>query len=282
VEVPPQPQPRRRRAAEETEATLARAARRAALLHEELEQEDDSPAVQTLRTQHSALVERTGQPGFWDDNAAALRTLDRLYAVERILERFDALRLRAEGLAEMGRQMGARRDRSRLAELRRAIVEIEEGLSGCRLELAGAAAGGDETQVKLRVTPVGGASAWAQSVAAMYRAWAERTGREAKSSGGSPLVLVIRGGSADTLLAGEAGLHRYTGPDDETVLARVSISVDGESEAGDDGAVVRVYSEGRRQLVRDPRTGARVGDVSAVLRGKIDEFLLASLRRRGA
>jgi ATP-dependent Clp protease ATP-binding subunit ClpA len=283
VEVPEQPQPRRRPAATAaTEETLARAARRAAALRDEIEEEDASPSVQALRTQHSALVERTGRPGFWDDNAEALRTLDRLYALERILERFDALRLRAEGLAEMGRQMGARRDRTRLAELRRAIVEIEEGLSACRLELAGTAAGGDETEVKLRVTPVAGASEWAQSVAAMYRAWAERTGREAKSSGGSALVLVIRGGSADTLLAGEAGLHRYTGPDDETVLARVSISVDGESEPGDDGAVVRVYSEGRRQLVRDPRTGARVGDVSAVLRGKIDEFLLATLRRRGA
>jgi hypothetical protein len=43
--------------------------------------------------------------------------------------------------------------------------------------------------------------------------------------------------------------------------------------------VVRVYSQGRRQFVRDPRTGAKVGDVAAVLgAGRIDDFLLAALR----
>ena len=133
--------------------------------------------MQALRTQHSALVERTSSPGFWDDNAAALKTLDRLYGLERLLERFDALRYRAEGLAEMGRQLGARRDRARLAELRQAVGEIEDGLASARLELAGAAAGGDETEVVLRVTPVAGADEWVATVAGMYRSWAERTGR---------------------------------------------------------------------------------------------------------
>ena len=48
----------------------------------------------------------------------------------------------------------------------------------------------------------------------------------------------------------------------------------------DPGAVVRVYEEGRRRVVRDPRTGVRESHVVQVLEeGKIDAFLIAALRK---
>jgi transposase-like protein len=52
-------------------------------------------------------------------------------------------------------------------------------------------------------------------------------------------------------------------------------------EAG--GTVARVYEEGKRRVVRDPRTGARLSHVASVLeKGHIDVFLIAALRDRAA
>lgn len=62
----------------------------------------------------------------------------------------------------------------------------------------------------------------------------------------------------------------------------MSVSLPGEPHAADGpdpGAVVRIYQDGTRSGVRDPRTGVRVGNVGAVLREcRIDEFLLAAVR----
>jgi protein subunit release factor A len=227
----------------------------------------------------SALVEQTSTPGFWDDNAHAKATMERLYQVERVLERFDALRNRAEGLAEMARQIQRNRHRGRLAELRQAIGEIEAALEGCRLELAGAAAGGEASEVVVGITPVAGADDWAAALCGMYLAWAKRTGRES-SREADGVAVSIKGPSTFALLRREAGLHRLVFADAEPQLARVTVSSNGlPAGDGEDPVVVRVYSQGRRQFVRDPRTGARAWDVGAVLSGgRIDDFLLAALR----
>jgi hypothetical protein len=65
-------------------------------------------------------------------------------------------------------------------------------------------------------------------------------------------------------------------------LARRALGAAGGDLEAD--AVARVYnSQGRHRAVRDPRTGARVLDVAAVLRdGQIDAFLLATLRQASA
>ena len=133
----------------------------------------------------------------------------------------------------------------------------------------------------MSVTPVAGADEWASELVAMYVAWAERTGRNASPApGGTPFAVSIRGPSTFGLLAREAGLHRRVSADAKPQLARVAVSADGQALGqGEDPVVVRVYSQGRRQFVRDPRTGAKVGDVAAVLgTGRIDDFLLAALR----
>src|SRR5262249_1492700 len=146
VTVPDKPQRVARPAESATEATLARAARRAGELHSEIEAEDAAPPARSLRVEVRALVEQTSTPGFWDDSADAKATMERLYQVERVLERFGGLRNRAEGLAEMARQIQRNRHRGRLAELRQAIGEIEASLEGCRLELAGTAAGAEASE----------------------------------------------------------------------------------------------------------------------------------------
>jgi peptide chain release factor 2 len=264
-----------------SEATIARSARRAAELHAAIESEEQTPYCRSIRTELSALVERTNTPGFWDDAAVASATMERLYQLERVLERFDALRRRAEGLDEMARQVQRSRQRTRLPELRQAIGEVEVHLEVARLELAGAAAGGESSEIVVRVTPVGEADEWAESLVEMYRAWAERTGRPVSRDEESGRSLTIGGPSTWTLMRHEAGLHRRLAPEGDQSLARVSV-LDGRPEAvrdGEDAVIVRVYSQGRRQFVRDPRTGASVGDVSSVLAGgKIDEFLLAALK----
>jgi hypothetical protein len=278
VTVPEKPR-RGSRPAVAIEATLTRAGRRAAELHAELEAESASAPAQSLRMELSALVEQTSTPGFWDDSTHAKGTMERLYQVERVLERFDALRARAQGLAEMARQVQRNRHRGRLAELRQAIGEVEAGFEGCRLELAGTAAGGEISAVVVRVTPISGADVWASELLGMYLAWAARTGRES-SRESDALSVSIKGPSTFALLRREAGLHRQVFADAEPQLARVTVSSNGApGTGGEDPVVVRVYAQGRHQFVRDPRTGARVGDVGAVLaNGRIDEFLLAALR----
>jgi hypothetical protein len=118
-------------------------------------------------------------------------------------------------------------------------------------------------------------------------------------------ALYVRGSNVYEFLRGEAGLHKLlSGPaedrqrdlarvtvlpasdvpdDDPTRLyaALVRLALGADSGDLENDAVARVYnSQGRHRAVRDPRTGARVADVAAVLRdGQIDPFLLATLRQ---
>jgi hypothetical protein len=117
----------------------------------------------------------------------------------------------------------------------------------------------------------------------MYAAWAQRTGREASAPAGAAGALVVSGPGSHALLTTEAGLHRRDGADRTRRLVRVSVSAAGEPAGaggadGDPGTVVRIYQEGTRTGVRDPRTRVHVGNVAAVLQdGRIDEFLLAAI-----
>ena len=112
-------------------------------------------------------------------------------------------------------------------------------------------------------------------------AWAERTARDVVEGAGHN-ALRIEGLSTHELLRGEAGIHRRVRPQQAAELARVTVGDEGDD--GDDGGlVVRVYEEGRRRVVRDPRTRTRTADLDAVLReGRIDAFLLAMLKLRAS
>ena len=66
-------------------------------------------------------------------------------------------------------------------------------------------------------------------------------------------------------------------------LARVVVATQDGTAAGDvdPGIVVRVYEEGKRRVVRDPRTDTRESHVGSVLAdGRIDPFLIAWLRQQ--
>jgi ATP-dependent Clp protease ATP-binding subunit ClpC len=276
------------------EATLAKAATGVADLLERIEAEEATPAVTALRGEVEELISQTHGPTFWDEPVRARSTLTRVYRIERVLDGLEGLHRRASGLAEMARQMRLKRDRGRLGELRQAVEEIEDALLVARLELAGTVAASGVSDAALRVTPVGRKSGgWAAELLVMYAAWAERTGRDVREQEDPPSnSLVVEGLSSFDLLAGENGLHRRVLSDRQVLLARVTVtSANGDNghapePADDPGTIVRIYEEGRRRSVRDPRTGTRVGNLDAVLReGRIDAFLLAYLRdsqdRRG-
>jgi ATP-dependent Clp protease ATP-binding subunit ClpA len=266
------------------ESTFAKAIAAAEEFERRLEAEESTPAVSGLRGEVSALISKTHDPAFWDDNAAARSTLARVYQLEQVLDRLDALRRRASGLSEMARQANASRFKGRLPEVWAAIDEMEDALEVGRLEIAGALAGGRGKGAVLAITAVGeGSAEWAAQLFEMYCSWADRTARDITRVAERQHTARIEGLSTFDLLRGESGLHRRIHADRRVVLARVSIApLDGDSTGDgrfESGSVVRVYEEGRRQLVRDPRTGTKETRIDAVIgEGKIDAFLYAWLR----
>ena len=275
---------RRERRVAPVQASTARLARAAESLFEEIDAEATGPVATALRQTVGVLVDRTRAPTFWDDPEQAREGVARVYGIERVLERIDGLRDRARGLIELARHAHRTNDRSRIAELRAAIGEIGDAFDLVRLELLGAAEqdGRDATAV-VRVNPMGEKSpAWAEELLSMYRGWAERTGREARTESNGQHAIVIEGPSSLQLLACECGVHRRRLPDRTERLARVLVTDrDGAlPEDAEPEAVVRVYEEGRRTGVRDPRSGVRSGTLAEVLAGRIEPFLIGSLRDR--
>jgi hypothetical protein len=105
-----------------------------------------------------------------------------------------------------------------------ALDEMENLLLVVRLELAAAAAGAEGAAAVVRVIPVGhDGTQWAAQLLAMYRAWADRTARDATTVADDALALRIDGLATLDLLAGETGLHRHVRPDRTEALARVIV-----------------------------------------------------------
>ena len=277
----PAPAPARAAPAARPDGTLARAAEDALALSRLLEREESAQAAAGLRDELSRLVADTQRPEFWDEPLVARETLARVYALQRLLDSLAGLRSRAQGLAELGRQLRQSRDRGRLPTLRQAMDEIEGALELLRLELAGAARPVAASEAVVRVTPVGQwADAWARDVLAMYVAWAGRTGREVEEVDAGRAV-TITGPSSRDLLESEGGLHRRVPVEGRPIHARVTVGAPGQDDAaGAEPVVVRIYDD-RRRHVRDPRTGAHVRDPATVLRdGRIDPFLVAAVELR--
>jgi protein subunit release factor A len=288
-------------------------------LRERSTAEEANPAVGRLRDEMSALLERTYAPTFWDDPAAARGVLGRVYHIERVLKRLDALATRAERLEEKGRQIRIHRDRRSVPSFTREVEALRIQFDYLQAELTGVGEGHD--QAILRVAPVSqDARPWAARLLTLYTSWAERKGYEysafdtsqppeeiSEEASPEPSAIYVKGSNVYELLRGEVGLHKLSSgtaeerrrelahvtvlpvqdaavPDDPAQLhAVLTHLVKGGADADADhenAAFVRIYHEGRERFVRDPRTGVRLTDVSSVLEdGRIDEFLLASLRR---
>jgi hypothetical protein len=201
-------------------------------------------------------------------------------------------------------------------------LESEFAYVQMELAGAGAGAGHDQALVRITPLGRN-SDEWAAQLLAMYTAWAARKGyeytvlepdarspaseRRRHTPGSLSPALYVKGSNVYEFLRGEAGLHKLiSGPaeDRQRDLARVVVLLATDMPGGDDptklyaaltrltlggaaddenGAIARVYSQGRHRAVRDPRTGARLTDVSAVLHdGQIDAFLLATLRQSAA
>jgi ATP-dependent Clp protease ATP-binding subunit ClpC len=264
------------------DGTLARAAEDAIVLSRLVEREESRAPVAAVRAELSRLVVHTQSPDFWDEPQIARETLARIYELQRVVDALVALRVRAQGLVELGRQLRQARNRARLPALREGILAIEGDLELVRLELAGAALPRRASAAVVRVTPVGqGAEPWARDLLAMYLAWADRTARETVMTDDGQAV-TIAGLSSRDLLECESGMHRWVPAEGRPLLARVAVAEPDDEAAPDISppTVVRIYEE-RRHQVRDPRTGIRVRDQAAVLReGRIDAFLIAGIGLR--
>ena len=272
---------RSERRASADDASFAKAKRNAEAFLGELEADDATGFVAQVEPEISGLIAESHRPGFWDDPEHARSVLQRVYRLEQAVNAFASIEVRAQGLAELARRVHENRDRARVKEVALALEEMRGQLGLIRLELAAAAAGAvDETAV-VRVVPVGGdALPWGERLLGMYERWAERTGRSVARAGNGRLEVSIAGLASGALLAGESGLHRRVGLEGAEQLARVIVSAGGETP-DDANTIVRVYDEGKRRAVRDPRTGARSSRVEAVLdEGALDPFLIAWRRRR--
>jgi len=274
---------RSERRAQADDAAFARARRAAEAFVEELRADDVAIFAADVRSVVSGLIEATHQPTFWDEPERARAALQQIFRFEAATNRLEALEQRALGLVDMAARVHEARDRARVAEVGRAIDEMRDALLVVRLELGAAASGAQGGDAVLRVVPVGaGAAGFADRVLRMYGRWADRTGRDVTQRASETREITIDGLATIDLLRGEAGLHRHVQAERVETLVRVVVSAtDGIGETPDVGTVVRVYEEGSRRVVRDPRTRVRETRVSAVLDdGVIDRFLIAALRSR--
>lgn len=232
---------------------------------------DRAGLLERAERRRSALLAATGGPSFWDQPDAARAELARLYGLEGALTTFGQVAARADGMVELVRMSRGGRGRARVREIAGALDEIAYDLAVARVGLDAAIGGSTECRVVIR--PLGdGAYGWAVQLADMYACWARRRFEVARADGLEGPELRISGPGAFELLATEAGLHRASRGREGREVARVVVNSD--RDVADTDVVVRHYAFGKHRFVRDPRTGVRVTDVTAVLdRGEIDAFL---------
>ncbi|MEM1451874.1 MAG: AAA family ATPase [Planctomycetota bacterium] len=158
-----------------------------------------------VEAQRADLLERTTEPGFWDDARAAADALDAVHRLERVLEEFTRLE---SDLEVTGRNPSARhaarfveRHAYDLRRLERLLDADDLGDAYLRL-----------TAVRSSEGDLDGV----ERLARMYTAWTRRRGmeatvlddRRATHDSEDSITLAIEGAGAHALLAREAGLHK--------------------------------------------------------------------------
>jgi ATP-dependent Clp protease ATP-binding subunit ClpA len=218
------------------------------------------------------LLEEISKPGFWDEPERARQTLSAIYHVERVTERFESLRNRAERLAEVAEMIRRHGDAAGLPRLAASLELLERDVALAELELL---SGDDDTlltdAVFLCVTPyltprAREAGDWPTLLYEMYAAWARRKGYEVEtvSEEGHDPILLLRGPGLCGLLRGEDGIHklqreaagandRHGRPVTRLHLARVDMLAVPGAEA------VEALRARARVVVRDEEPGGRDG-----------------------
>jgi peptide chain release factor 2 len=232
-------------------------------LHARVERHIDSDHYRALQDQAQTLMDQMGQPNFWDDRLHVRQTLSTVHRLKLVADRFADLRNRADGLGEKARMIRLHGDAGGLRELASNYESLERDIALAELELmAGDEDGPAADGACVCITPLtmpraAEASEWAQSLAAMYTAWAERKGYEIESvhEDGAPPMLVIRGVNVARILLGEDGIHKLhaelpSGQEGKRARAQVrlarievlplTLSAEREDDADERHDVVRV------------------------------------------
>ncbi len=233
--------------------------------YDEVRARIDDPGWQAEK---AALLERLGEPGFWDDGGR----VSVLAGIE-LRDRIEAGARSAGSLLNRGRAGSiVRRAAQRLLLLREALDALEAG---------------EPADALLRVD---GEAGFGARVADMYRGWARQRGmrfevlEERTNRRGYRLLASVGGFASLRTLRPEAGLHVLERPDGhggyERVRVRVAVAPDVPggpppaealaAAAAGRARIVRRYRERPTPLVRDAVRGWRTGRLDFVLAGGFD------------
>lgn len=204
----------------------------------------------------AALLERMGEPGFWEDEgrAAVLEGIE-------LRDRMESGLRSAQSL--LNRVRHARRPPD--AIVRRAAQRLL--LLGEALD---ALAADEPADAVLRVD---GDPEFMPQIVAMYRAWAHERGMRLEIVAEQPFEASVSGFGARRVLLPEDGMHVLELPDGrggfDRRRVRVQVSANGAAPEGR-ATIVRRYREQPTPLVRDAVRGWRTGRLDAVLSGGFD------------
>ena len=159
-----------------------------------------------VEERRAALLERSNQPGFWDESEEAAHTFDTVHRIDRLLEDLTQLESNLELTA-------TNPDKRRAAR----YLEFQANDARRLARLFDAPDLGDAYVRLTRVRSSQGGLEGVERLARMYIAWARRTRMECEilddrssHDGEDTITLAIGGPGAYALLTGEAGLHRLT------------------------------------------------------------------------
>ena len=158
------------------------------------------------------------EPGFWDDQEAAQRTVERLRAVKGALDPWERYAPRLDDTETLLELAEEEDDEAAIAECVGETTRLESDLDG--LELRAMLSGPlDAKNAYLQVQAGAGGTEscdWAEMLLRMYQRWAEREGFRAEEidrqdndeAGIRSATLEIQGPYAFGWLKSEAGVHR--------------------------------------------------------------------------
>jgi peptide chain release factor 2 len=169
-----------------------------------------------LDEEHAEIERRISEPGFWSDQAAAQKVMQRRRQVEDELQLRQSLRRRDDDIGVLVEWAGAGEDVG--AELERALAELQEEVEAAetRKMLGGEY---DRSNAIVTIHPGAGGTEsqdWAHMLLKMYLKWIERRGfrrevidfQNGDEAGIKSATMLVTGDYAFGLLSAEAGVHR--------------------------------------------------------------------------
>ncbi|MEM9381103.1 MAG: AAA family ATPase [Planctomycetota bacterium] len=214
-----------------------------------------------VEARREELLERTNEPGFWDDPAGSAEALDAVHRLERLLEDFTRL----EGELDVT---------ARNPSTRRAARFVQRHAHDLR-RLDRLLAADDLGDAYLRLTAVRATESELDGVerlARMYTAWARRRGmeatvlddRRARHDSEDSIALSIEGPGAHALLASEAGLHKLRRELGDGRRTSDLVRVEVLAAARDDGAEIAAAVQVETRPLRDA-----AGRLASTLRSEV-------------